>query len=200
MSDDELDQRLREAVLAEPMDVAPLERSIRRRISGPRRLRWALAAAASVALALAASLSYRSFLHSPATPICIAAAEDHEREIVNGEPRPWVSDPAAIDALAEKQGVPASAIAALGTTGYRLERARLCFLKRQIFLHLVYTKDGNEYSVYLRRPGGETSFGKSARGSENLAYFETARLTAVFVSHAPGADALAFARAGATLL
>jgi hypothetical protein len=92
--------------------------------------------------------------------------------------------------------VPASSVTALGTTGYRLERARLCFLKKQIFLHLVYTKDGSEYSVYLRPPSG--LFNDSVRGEETLAYFETDRVTAVFVSH--GADALAFARAGARVL
>ena len=78
-----------------------------------------------------------------------------------------------------------SAIAALSTTGYRLERGRLCFLKRQIYLHLVYTKDGDEWSVYLR-PRGSESLGSSVReasvGSEDLAYFQTGRLTAVTVA------------------
>jgi hypothetical protein len=77
-----------------------------------------------------------------------------------------------------------------------LERGRLCFLQKQIFLHLVYTKDGSELSVYLRPPSG--LFNDSVRGEETLAYFETDRVTAVFVSR--GADALAFARAAATVL
>ena len=115
---------------------------------------------------------------------------------MNGEPRRWLSDVNAIQSLAQKQGVPASAISALATTGYRLERARLCFLKKQIFLHLVYTKDGSEYSVYLRPPSG--LFEGSVRGEGPLAYFETNRVTAVFVGH--GADAMAFARAGARVL
>jgi hypothetical protein len=50
--------------------------------------------------------------------------------------------------------------------------------------------------VYLRPPSG--LFEGSVRGEETLAYFETNRVTAVFVSR--GADALAFARAGARVL
>jgi hypothetical protein len=196
MTDDELDQRVRAAMLSEQIDTAPLERSIRERIRQPRVPRWALVAAAGLAVMIAGGAAYRSFVKSQIPPICVAAAQDHEREIVRGEPRPWLSDLSAIQSLAEKQGVPASAVTALGTTGYRLERGRLCFLQKQIFLHLVYTKDGSELSVYLRPPSG--LFNDSVRGEETLAYFETDRVTAVFVSR--GADALAFARAAATVL
>jgi hypothetical protein len=196
MTDDELDQRVRAAVLSEQIDTARLEHSIRARIRRPRAPRWALAIAAGIVLAIAGGVANRPLFKPQTPPICVAAAQDHQREIVNGEPRPWLSDISAIQSLARKQGVPASAVTALGTTGYRLERARLCFLKKQIFLHLVYTKDGSEYSVYLRPPSG--LFNDSVRGEETLAYFETDRVTAVFVSH--GADALAFARAGARVL
>jgi len=197
MTDDELDQRVRAAVLSEQIDTARLEHSIRARIRRPRAPRRAFVAAAGVVLAAAGGLAaYRTFFRPQVPLICVAAAQDHQREIVNGEPRPWLSDISAIQSLAEKQGVPASAVTALGTTGYRLERARLCLLKKQIFLHLVYTKNNAEYSVYLRRPSG--LFNDSVRGEETLAYFETSRVTAVFASH--GADALAFARAGARVL
>jgi hypothetical protein len=196
MTDDELDQRVRAAVLSEQLDTARLERSIRERIRRPRLPRWAFATAATVALVIAGGVAYRTFFKPQTPPICAAAAEDHQREIVNGEPRPWLSDVAAIQSLAQKQGVPVSAISALSGTGYRLERGRLCFLEKQIFLHLVYTKDGSEYSVYLRPPSG--LFNDSVRGEPTLAYFETSRVAAVFVSH--GADVLAFARAGARVL
>jgi hypothetical protein len=196
MTDDELDQRVRAAVLSEQLDTSRVELAIRDRISRRHVPGWAVAAAAVIAMLLAGVLSYRTFLKEQTPPICVAAAHDHEREIVNGEPRPWLSDISAIQSLAKKQGVPASAITALGSTGYRLERARLCFLKRQIFLHLVYTKDSAEFSVYLRPPSG--LFNASVRGEETLAYFETNRVTAVFVSH--GADVLAFARAAAIVL
>jgi hypothetical protein len=197
MTDDELDQRVRAAVLSEQIETARLEHSIRARIRRPRAPRWAFVAAAGIVLAVVAGgVANRAFLKPPTPPICIAAAQDHQREIVNGEPRRWLSDISAIQSLAQKQGVPASAVTALGTTGYRLERARLCFLKKQIFVHLVYTKNNAEFSVYLRPPSGLLN--NSVRGEKTLAYFETNRVTAVFVSH--GADALAFARAGARVL
>jgi hypothetical protein len=203
MTDDELDQRVRAAMLSEQIDTAPLERSIRERIQQPRVPRWALVAAASLAVVIAGGVAYRSFFKPQTPPICVAAAQDHRREIVQGEPRPWLSDISAIQSLAEKQGVPASAITALGTTGYRLERGRLCFLQKQIFLHLVYTKDGSELSVYLRPRGTESfdaSVHQASAGAEDLAYFQTARLTAVFVDEQSKAQALAFARAAATVL
>ena len=189
MTDDELDQRLRDSILSEEVDTSRVAGAVRNQIRKPRRVvLWALtAAAASIALA--------AFLWPQVPPICVAAVQDHEREIVKGEPRRWLTDLSAIDSLAEKQGVPASAIAVLGTTGYRLERGRLCFLKKQIFLHLVYTKDGSQYSVYLRPRTDEAPFSNSVRGAENLAYFEINHVTAVFVSH--GADAQAFARLSA---
>jgi hypothetical protein len=197
-ADCDLDQRVRAALLAEPIDIAPLERSIRQQMRSRRVPRWAIAVAASIAIMIGGGLAYRVFFGAPVPPICIAAAQDHEREIVNGEPRRWLSDPSAIDALAEKHGVPAAAISALDATGYRLERARLCFLKKQIFVHLVYTKNGGEFSVYLR-PRGElagNSVQETEIGPDGLAYFQSDRLTAVFVSHQSSANVLAFARTG----
>jgi hypothetical protein len=198
MTDDELDQRVRASILAEEIDTSRVAAAVRNQIQTGRRHipGWAVAAAAVIAMVSASLLSYRTFIAEQTPPVCTAAAQDHQREIVRGEPRPWLSDVSAIRSLAVKQGVPASAIAALDTTGYRLERGRLCFLQKQIFLHLVYTKAGSEYSVYLRPPSG--LFNDAVRGEKTLAYFETDRVTAVFVSR--GADALAFARAGARVL
>jgi hypothetical protein len=203
MTDDELDQRLRESILSEEIDTSRVATAVRDQIAARSHGTvpgWAVAAAAVIAMVLAATFSYRTFHEQQTPPLCAAAARDHQREIVNGEPRPWLTDLSAIQALAAKQGVPVSAIAALSTIGYRLERGRLCFLQKQIFLHLVYIKDGGQYSVYLRPRTPATSFTNSVRGTENLAYFQTGGVTAVFVSHATGADALAFARAGARVL
>lgn len=201
MTDDELDQRVRESILAEESDTSRVAAAVREQIA-TRRVRvpgWAVAAAGVVAMIAASTLSYRAFRSEQTPPaICTAAAQDHQREIVEGEPRQWLTDVSAIQSLAQKQGVPASAIAALGTTGYRLERGRLCFLERQIFLHLVYTKGDGEYSVYLRSPSG--LFHSSVQGASHLAYFETSRVTAVFVSDASSGDALDFARAGEKVL
>lgn len=203
MTDDEFDQRVRASILAEELDTARLEHSIRERIRRPRVARWALATAASIALVIAGGLAYRAFFQ-PTPLICVAAARDHNYEIVNGAPREWLSDPAAILSLAAQQGVPSTAIAALATIGYRWEGGRLCSLNKQIFLHLTYSKDDLELSVYLR-PGGPQSpvdraVHEASVGTEDLAYFQTDRLTAVFVAEHSPAEALAFARAAARVL
>jgi hypothetical protein len=189
MTDDDLDQRLRDNILAEEVDTSRVATAVRNQIRTRHRHvpGWAVAAVALIAAVIAADFSYRTFRQQQTPAVCIAAAQDHQREIVNGAPRQWLTDLAAIQSLAEKQGVPQSAISALATTGYRLERARLCFLKQQIFLHLVYAGNGREYSVYLHPAAG--LFGDSVQGSDNLAYFETKDLTAVFI----GVGAQAFA-------
>jgi hypothetical protein len=180
MTDDELDQRVRASVRADEVDTSRLEFAIRNQIRSKRRgiQLWLVAAAASIALVIA--------VRPRTPPLCIAAAQDHQREIVDGNPRRWLTNLADIQSLAQKQGVPGSAIAALGNTGYRLERARLCFLKKQIFLHLVYTNDGQEFSVYLRPRGSDSPFDGSVReaslGLEDLAYFQTDGLTAMTVA------------------
>lgn len=207
MTDDELDQRLRESILSDDVDASRIEHAVRDQIAPrPRHVRgWAVAAAAVIAMVLSAVFSHRTFIKEERIPqVCVAAAQDHQREIVKGDPRTWRTDVSAIQSLAVKQGVPASAIAALASTGYALRRGRLCFLNKQIFLHLVFSKDGEEFSVYLRPHGTEPSFTPSVNGaevgSEDVAFFETTRVTAVFVSHRPGANAGAFARAAAKLL
>jgi len=203
MTDDELDQRVRESILSEEIDATSLERSIRARLRRPGMPRWLFAAAAGIVLAIGGGLVYRGFFKPQTPPICLAAVQDHEREVLRSEPRRWLSGLSAIESLAEKQGIPASAVAALNTTGYNLERGRLCFLNRQIFLHLVFTRNGDALSVYLKRRGSDSPFDGSVRqasvGPEDLAYFQTDRLTVVFVDAWRG-QAVAFARAGAKVL
>ena len=200
MTDDELDRRVRESLLAEEIDTSRVERAVRSQMRSPRVVpRWAAVAAGIVAMIAASTFSYRTFQKERAIPpVCVAALQDHQREIVDREPRLWLSNLSEIQALGAQRGVPASAIAALATTGYRLERGRLCFLQKQIYLHLVFRRDGTEYSVYLRSHANQPAFSNTVQGSEKLAYFETKGVTAVFVSQTAGAGA--FARAGAKVL
>ena len=206
MTDDELDQRVREGILAEEVDTSRVAAAVRNQIQTRQRHvpGWAVAAAALIVTALAATFSYQMFQREQTPPLCVAAAQDHEREIVKSEPRRGLTGLSAIEALAEKQGVAASAIAALGTTGYHLERGRLCFLNKHIVLHLVYTKHDDVFSVYLRPRDSESRFGPSVHqvsvGTEDLAYFQTDRLTAVFVAEQSKSNALAFANVGAKVL
>ena len=101
MTDDELDQRLRDSILSEEIDTSRVELAVRNQIrTNPRHVPgWAVAAAALIAMVLAGGLSYRMFRKEQTPPICLAAAQDHEREIVNGEARPWLSDMPAIESL-----------------------------------------------------------------------------------------------------
>lgn len=204
MTDDELDERLRAGILSEDVDASRVEAAVRARIVNDRRHvpGWAVAAAALIAMVVSALFSYKAFVKEQTPQLCVAAVQDHEREIVENAPRTWLNDTSAIQSLAAKEAVPFSAVAALATTGYRLQRARLCFLNKQIFLHLVYTKDGRQYSVYLRRVNGggpaKAAVREALIGGDDSAYFETNQVTAVFVAH--GSGAAAFARAGAKLL
>lgn len=206
MTDDELDQRLRAGILSEPVDSSHVEAAVRARISGPvgsdgRHVPgWAVAAAALVAMVLSALFSYKTFVKEQTPQICVAAAQDHQREIVEGAPRTWLTDAGAMQSLATKEAVPLTALAALATTGYRLQRARLCFLNKQIFLHLVYSKDGRKYSAYLRGRSDEAGFDPVVRGTNRLAYFTKDHVAAVFVGDASGSDANAFARAARKVL
>lgn len=203
MTDDELDQRVRERVASEEVDTSRVAAAVRNQIQPKRIPRWAAVAAGVVAMAGASLLSYRAFHKEAPPPICIDAARDHDREVVKSQPRRWLTELSSIEALGEKQGVPASAIAALATTGYHLERGRLCFLNKQIFLHLIYTRNGGELSVYLRPRDVESPVDRTIRrasiGPEDLAYFQTDRLTAVFVD-AWTSQAAEFARAGVRVL
>jgi len=196
MTDHELDQRLRQSVLSEEVDASRIESVVRNHIQGNRWRAFLWAAAALIVVA--AGLSYRVFYTDPLPAICAAAQQDHQREIVNGAPRRWLTEDSAIRSLAETQGISAQAVAALSSTGYRLERARLCFLEKQVFLHLVYARDGSEYSVFLHSPDKSEDRGNSPRGGAKVAYLQTPRVTAVFVSRERGA--ITFARAGANVL
>lgn len=203
MTDDELDQRVRESIASEQVDTSRVAAAVRNQIQSRRVPRWAAVAAGIVAMAGAGLLSYRAFHKEETPPVCIDAARDHDREVVRSERRRWLTELSSIEALGETQGVPSSAIAALATTGYRLERGRLCFLNKQIFLHLVYTRNGGELSVYLKPRASDSPVDRSVRqasvGPEGLAYFQTDRLTAVFVD-ARTSQAAAFARAGIRVL
>jgi len=215
-----LDEKLRIGALAEQLETTALEQVIQRRVAedtgaASRRstvARWLFAAASIGGILLVGDIAYRTGRPAQPAPVCVDAAMDHRREIMSGEPRQWISDPAALASLAEGQGVPASAIAALNQSGYRLERGRLCFLDRRVFLHLVYTKDGRNFSAYLRprdsdvlSGGGQgTTNGRQLNaakvGPERVAFFQTDRLTAVFVAEESGEAAMELARVAARVL
>jgi anti-sigma factor RsiW len=214
----QVDARLREGVLSEGVDASAVDRRVREQIaaeSGAEALprarkhvprRRVIAVLGAAAALLLAALGYRLLLGPQLTRVYADAARDHRREIVEQAARQWVVDPVEIGAMAERRGVPGSAVLALAAQGYHLDRARLCLVGRRIFLHLVYSANGQEFSVYVRQrddetlPGAvwETANGKPIRvsdqGGEHVASVETPRLAVVIVSDRSAEAALQFAR------
>lgn len=179
----------------------------------PHRPRpWVIAVMSAAAMFLLAALGSLVLMGAQGGHVYAAAARDHRREIGERQPRRWVANPAKIAALAERGGVPGSAALALSAQGYHLERGRLCFVGRRVFVHLVYSVDGHEFSVYLRRrvtdplPGAirETVNGAPLRvadeGSQHVASVQTSRLTVLIVDDQSPDAALRFARFASTVL
>jgi len=204
----ECDRLLRAGVLAGRIDSAAVDRGVRREIARESR-RWLFTAAGIAAVILAAVLGVRAF--SPHNmPVYTAAALDHRLEIVDGQPRKWFTDRAAIDALAGQEGVSDSMISAIAPAGYRLAKGKLCRLDGRVFLHLVYASavDANasaSFSVFLRRPeSGSGVNGKriytEARGAEHVAGFEGRQLSALIVTEQSGDTALRLARSTAAII
>ncbi len=154
------DDLLRAAILSEAVSTAAIYRRVRERIEaeldGAPRIghavgsgtQWRIAALASIAALLLLAFAYRHW-YGP-SGVYAAAAADHRSEVVDAHWRPWLTDPAAISALAERTGVAPSAVLALAPPGYHLARAKRCALDGRPFLHLVYSNGAQEFSAYLR--------------------------------------------------
>ena len=219
-----LDAALGESMLSEGVDAAAIDRRVRERIAAesaakvqptppkqaPRR--WVIAVMGAAAVLLLTALGYRLLMGPEVVRVYAEAARDHRREVVEQQPRKWVSDPAQITATAEQRGVPRSVVLALAGQGYHLERGRLCFVGRRVFVHLVYSSAGHEFSVYLRQRNAEALPGAiretandnplrvSNEGSQYVASVETARLTVLVVNDQSAGAALDFARFASTVL
>jgi anti-sigma factor RsiW len=153
----ELDARLRGALLAEEAGTNVLVPGIRRRIAvaeAKRRVLTLALTAAGVVLT-AGLILYRSFGPPNVPRVFADAAQDHRREVVDRQVKKWRTAADDIEALARRQGLPVNALPALAAAGYRLDRARLCRLDGNVFMHLVYTDGAREMSVFLRPQKGD---------------------------------------------
>jgi hypothetical protein len=148
---------------------------------------------------LAAALLLAVFLMR-ARPVYAAAARDHRIEIVELQPRKWLTDRAAIAAMAQREGVPDSAIDRIEPAGYRLARAKLCFLDGRIFLHLVYASDAGRLSVFLRPADRIEAVHAERHGAEYAAGFQDRKVNAVFVTEQSGDAVVRFARSAAAVI
>lgn len=192
------DVRLREAIAAEPADTADLEQGVMRRIARERFRRWLApgAAALAAAAAIVAIVLARAPKPAPINPAIFAdAARDHTVEVINQSPRRWRTDATEVAALESAQGIAGSDVKALEATGYHLERAKVCRLGGTPYMHLVYSKDGREFSVYMKVRGDQPlPDAESTSGNLQLASFANGRVQAVIVSDAPKGECEKFAR------
>ena len=192
------DSMLRETMLAEHVDSARVEHNVRlvvgeqSRQGSPRR--WMLAVASLAAVSLLAV-----FL-TKARPVYAAAAKDHRLEIVELQPRQWSTDRTAIAGMAQRQGVPDSAIDHIAPAGYHLAQGKLCFLDGRVFLHLVYADDLGRVSVFLRPADRVEAVHAENHGAEHVAGFQDRKLSALFVTEQAGDAAVRFARAAAAVI
>jgi anti-sigma factor RsiW len=210
-----LDARLREVLLAEELDVSRVNRRIRELIAAdspvglvpqlrPGSSRWVTAVMGIAASLLVLAAGYL-LLPNRVAPVYADAARDHQWEVVDQQPRHWLTDPVKIAELAQQQGISDSVPLAL-TSGYHLERAKICRLDGRLFLHVVYSDGRREFSLFLRPRDGQHLAGMIRgvangrllhfcdAGGERLSSFQTARLTAVVATDQPAGAAVRFAR------
>jgi Putative zinc-finger len=216
-----LDERFREALLADEVDVSRVNRRIRELIaaesfrpaaavSQPRSGRWVTAAAGVAAAFLLVAAGYL-LVPGHVARVYADAARDHQLEVVQRQARPWIVDPAAIAALAVQQGIAGSVPLELDAS-YHLERAKVCRLDGHLYLHLVYSDGTREFSLFMRQRDGQHLTGairgfangrflrSASAGNEHLLSFETSRLTVMVATDQPAGAAEHFAKAASAAL
>jgi hypothetical protein len=200
--DAQLDRQLRDAILAEPLDTAALDARILAQLGRQRIQRGKWIAAIGIAALLAIAVGGYFFLPNRGgnRVMCADAARDHRIEVVEHSQRRWLTDVAAVDSLASKQGFSARSTAMLAAPGYRVARGKLCRLGGRIFLHLVYTDGAHEYSFYLRDSAAEDLAPTVDVDAEHVAPVPNRRYTALVVSDESRATALEIARLTAARL
>ncbi len=204
------DHLLRTSLLAEPVDSQRVERGVRQLVAhadAPRALRnrmFALAALAAVLLLAVSGIWTASWPHKHTQAVYAAAARDHQFEIVDKQPRKWLTDEASIQALARTEGVSGAAIAAIAPPGYQLAQGKICRLDGHLFLHLVYVSALGNFSLFLRRNDTKATDGKSiyseTQGAEHVAGFHDSQLNALIVTGQSSDAALLFARSAAAVI
>jgi len=217
-----LDARVREVILAQGTDVSELDRRVRDLIAAegkghrlprlrPAWRRWATVAMGSAAALVLIVVGYGSLgQHVPR--LYADAAVDHRLEVTEQQPRPWLRDPEQIALLAQQQGITRAAFHAITSRGYRVLRAKLCYLDGRSFLHLVLSDGTHEISLYLRQSDGkplpgpvqEIANGKplcmSDLAHSHVASIETPELVAVVVTDQSADAARNLARFAAAVL
>jgi anti-sigma factor RsiW len=180
----DLDARVRGALLAELRSTGTLEPRIHRSIAVARAKRRVMAVGLVAAgMVLAAGFFFYRFVAPPVSALAMDAVRDHRREVIEKRVKKWRSDAREIDALAQRQSIPANTIQALARSGYRLDRARLCRLAGSLYMHLVYTDGTREMSVFLRpRQGVGAPMLAQNLDAESVVAVESSGMTVVCVA------------------
>ncbi|HXX70974.1 MAG TPA: zf-HC2 domain-containing protein [Candidatus Acidoferrum sp.] len=154
------DARLREVILAQEYDATEVDRRVRGLIAAEAKghqlprfergwRRWTAVVAGFAAALVLLLVAYLSLgAHFPR--VYADAATDHRLEVVEHQPRHWLTDPEQIALLAEEQAIAPAVLDRIASGNYRLVRGKLCYLDRRIFLHLVFSDGTREFSLYLR--------------------------------------------------
>ncbi len=184
------DESLRAAILSEAVDAGSVNQRVRDLIHAAPHTshRWKHVAAGIAAVLVIAVVAYFEVRTARSNPFALAAARDHRMEVIDLQPRPWLTDRSAIEALAAKRGLPVSVVSALTPAGYRLMHAKLCYLDGQWFLHLVYDNPLGNASVYLRRVDkfSDSAVRVESIAAEQVAGFQHGRIVTLVVTNQPG--------------
>jgi anti-sigma factor RsiW len=183
VEDRNLDAALRSALGSFTPDTDRLEQAVRRNIAvdrRKRRLAWAGAIAATVALLIGGALAWARWTRPP--QFYAAAALDHKIEVVDRQPRHWRSSDTELAGLAAQNGLQLGQLTALAAAGYRLERAKFCGIDGRRMLHLVFSNGTREYSVFVSPHDGPAETVRTSRqGAEEIAGFETGHFRGLVV-------------------
>src|SRR5205085_6139601 len=117
----------------------------------PRVPAWAIASVCALVIALAALFYLPGRINlTSANSLYRAAAADHRMCSAEREAPDWIRSQPAITEMAASFLNNAQHIPLLIGGDYRLDRARICQLNGERFLHLVYeTPDGREASLFV---------------------------------------------------
>ena len=211
-----LDERLREVLLAEELDVSGVNRRIRELIAAdspvglvpqvrPKSGRWVTAIMGIAASLLVLAAGYL-LLPSHVARVYADAARDHQWEVVDHQPRPWLTDPVKIAALAAKAGDFGLGAAGAGLRVPSRARENLPLGWPPVPSRGLFGR--NERIFAVSPSAGWTASGRNDPGRcqwqvaallrrrwrAPLASFQTSRLTAVVATDQPAGAAVRFAR------
>jgi anti-sigma factor RsiW len=205
---DRYDALLREAGTAEEPEVSAVLAHVRKQMHATSRVPFkilaTLAATAAVATALLL-VATRAGLPQAAPALFLDAAGDHTDEVIKQEPREWVRGENNINQFVTRELAVTRIVPALAPEGYHIDRAKICQLQNQLYVHLVYSNGSQEISFYVRhnnpgqmpghvveRVNGTPLYAGQADGLE-VAGFQRSDLSVLLVGNIPAGEALRFA-------